>query len=107
MGIRLRGAILSIVGMLLGTTHALAQCGLYCDKFGDDAHPHAAEYDYTTGIVQPGGFWTGIHNPTNGGGLVGDPPSPIQASFVADGFDHMGNSKSGKLFIEDLNLHLN
>jgi hypothetical protein len=69
------------------------------DDFGG-ATPHASQFDYTTGNVPAGGIWTGIHNPNNGG----DTATP--ALFVADGTDFFGADKSGKLFIEDLNTHV-
>jgi hypothetical protein len=79
-------------GMLLETRH---------DDFGNDAMPHAMQHDYTTGSVPAGSFWTDIHNPTNGG----DAMEP--AFFVADGFDFNMVDKAGKLFVEDLGLHVN
>jgi hypothetical protein len=71
------------------------------DDFGNPANPHAAQHDYTTGTVRPGGIWTGIHNPKNGG----DTANP--AFFVADGFAFDGSDKAGKLHVEDLVLNLN
>jgi hypothetical protein len=82
-------------GMLLETRR---------DDFGG-ATPHAMQHDYTTGMVPAGGIWSGIHNPTNGGGPFGDPPVDTPALFVADGTAFDGTDKAGKLHVEDLNLH--
>ena len=71
------------------------------DDFGDPASPHAAQFDYSTGAVPGGGFWTGVHNPANGGN------ASMPSVFVADGFDSQGNNKAGKLVIEDFNKHEN
>ena len=49
----------------------------------------------------PDNFWTGIHNPTNGGNATMPPV------FVADGFDAQGNDRAGTLVIQDLNKHPN
>jgi hypothetical protein len=92
---------------MLSVSAANAQLEDFRDDFGDDANPHAAQHHYSTGVVLPGGFWDGVHNATNGGGVVGEPPQLIQADFVADGFNAFGESKAGKLLIEDLNLHQN
>jgi hypothetical protein len=74
------------------------------DTFGIDSMPNANMIDYTGPIAfptGPSGIWHGIHNPTNGG----DANTP--AAFVSDGFDFLGNSKAGRLFVEDLRLHPN
>jgi hypothetical protein len=76
-------------------------CAQFSDEFGDDANPHAAQWDYTTGTVPSGNFWTGIHNPTTGGNATMPPV------FIADGVDALGNDKAGKLVIQDLNKHPN
>ena len=85
-----------------GSSQANAQVfGTFRDDFGVDANPNAAQHDFTTGTIPANSIWSGIHNPTFGG-------SPdLPAFFVRDGFDFDGNSKAGKLFIEDLNLHPN
>jgi hypothetical protein len=98
-----KGKLLAAIFALLccGSSPALAQFGTFRDDFGVDASPNAAQHDYTTGTMPAGSIWSGIHNPTFGG-------SPeLPAFFVADGFDFDQNSKAGKLFIEDLNLHIN
>jgi hypothetical protein len=69
------------------------------DEFGDDAKPHTAEWDYTTGKVPPGGIWVGIHNPKNGG------DEENAAVFTADGKDVHTRSRAGRLYIEDLGLY--
>ena len=83
-----------------------AQFGLFRDDFGDDAEVNDEDtWDYTTGTVPALGIWSGIHNPTFGDGPT---PSTPKASFVADGRDEFNMiDKTGKLFIEDLNLHVN
>jgi hypothetical protein len=97
------GKALVVLALAASTAHG--QFGIYRDDFGNDAIPHAAHHNYHTGTVPEGGIWTGVANPTNGGGIYGDPPVFVPADFVADGFDFFGNSKAGKLRIEDLNLH--
>ena len=76
------------------------------DDFGNDAMPHAQQFDFTTGMVPAGGIWNGIHNPTNGGGDLGG--TFVPAVFVRDGFNFDNSiDKAGKLHVEDLALHLN
>jgi hypothetical protein len=84
-------------GMLLETRH---------DDFGDNDGQVNDEdtWDYTTGNVPAGSFWTDIHNPTFGDA---DPPSTPKASFVADGRDEFNQvDKPDRLFVEDLGLHM-
>jgi hypothetical protein len=93
---------------VLSLSSANAQFGTFRDDFGNDANPHAAQHDYSTGTVPAGGIWTGIHNSMNGGGPSPPPGGPfVAADFVADGFNFLGNNKAGKLLIEDLVLHIN
>lgn len=95
-------AVALVAALVLGwSSAAVAQYGTFRDDFGNDANPNGAMFDFTTGNVPAGSIWSGIHNPTNGG----VPESP--GFFVSDGFDFDGNSKAGKLFIEDLGAHLN
>ncbi len=90
---------------LIGASPVQAQFGTFRDDFGDDAEANDEDtWDYTTGTVPAGGIWNGIHNPTFGDGV---PPSSPPARFISDGSDGFGADKTGKLFIEDLNLHLN
>jgi hypothetical protein len=69
--------------MLVLAVGAARADSVYRDEF-DLVH------DYASGDVPINGIWSGIHNPTNGGG-----------AFLSDGF------LEGKLFVQDLNLHPN
>jgi hypothetical protein len=100
---------LMVFFVALGGATAQAQVGTFRDDFGDDLNPHANEHHYETGAVPGGGIWTGIHNPTNGGGPFGG--GTQSALFVADGFDNnpenLSPDKAGKLWIQEFRLHPN
>ncbi|MCA9259770.1 MAG: hypothetical protein KDA61_11245, partial [Planctomycetales bacterium] len=82
---------------------AMATCGLAALAGPAVAQQFVDEFDvfhdYTGGTVPSGGIWSGIHNPTNGSGVGGNPAG----FFVANGQDAFGAPKNGLLFIEDLN----